>query len=172
MLDINIVDASLTIKNINKDSIEKIYSVYRNSVDFKYATGIFNTIYYNQFSQQVSQFILRKNVFFMDVFLSISGEHIGLVKGSIIEKDKIAWINSLVISKQHQLNGYGNRVVLLLENYLKNEYDVEIIYLSVYKSNSVGVNFWNKCGYKICDNISNEILTNFNRTVLFMCKKL
>ncbi|HEY5583761.1 MAG TPA: GNAT family N-acetyltransferase [Ruminiclostridium sp.] len=172
MVDINIIDDTIFIKNINKDSIKNIYSIYRNTGDFKYATGVFNSIEYDQFSHQISQFLLRPNVFFLDIYLVSSGELIGLVKGTLIDRNKIVWINSLVINTQFQSKGYGKKVVELLENYLKRKCDVEKNYLSVYKSNFSGINFWNKCGYTKCNSFSQRNLNKFNDYVQFMWKIL
>jgi len=172
MLNINIIDDAFLIKNINKDSIKNIYSVYKNTCDFKYATGIFYSIEYNQFSQQISQFISRQNVFFLDICLVPHRELIGFVKGLIIIKDKIVWINSLVINKPYQSNGYGKRVIELLENYLKQKCNVEKVYLSVYKTNIVGIYFWSKCGYSKCDYLSEMSSTKSNELVRFMWKML
>jgi ribosomal protein S18 acetylase RimI-like enzyme len=172
MLDINIINDAFLIKNINKDSIKNIYSIYKNTCDFKYATGIFYSIEYNQFSQQISQFISRQNVFFLDICLVPSEELIGLVKGLIIDKDKIVWINSLVINKIYQSNGYGKRVMELLEYYLKKNCDVEKIYLSVYKTNIAGINFWSKCGYSNCDYLYEKSSAKSTELVRFMWKIL
>lgn len=169
MLNINIVDDFFLIKNINKDSIKNIYSIYKNTCDFKYATGVFHSIEYNQFSQQISQFITKRNVFFLDICLVSSGELIGLVKG-LIEKEKIVWINSLVINKQYQAKGYGKRVMGLLEDYLITKCNVEKIFLSVDKNNSAGINFWVKCGYIECDYLSEMSSVKSNELVQFMWK--
>lgn len=172
MLNINIIDDSLHIKNIDKDSIKNIYSIYKNTGDFKYATGVFDSIEYDQFSHQISQFILRPNIFFLDICLVFSGEHIGLIKGSLVEKNKLLWINSLGINTQHQSNGYGTKVIELLEDYFKKKCGVEKIYLSVYKSNKSGINFWNKCDYKKCDYLFNRSTDIINERVQFMWKIL
>ncbi|MHB8063345.1 MAG: GNAT family N-acetyltransferase [Ruminiclostridium sp.] len=170
MLDIYIINDVFMIKNIDKKSIKNIYSIYENTCDFRYATGIFYLIDYNQFSQQISQFISRQNVFFLDICLVPSGELIGFVKGLVIDKDKIVWINSLVINKPYQSNGYGKRVMELLEYYLKQNYEVEKIYLSVYKTNIAGINFWKKCGYGKCDSLYQKCSAKSNELVRFMWK--
>ena len=172
MLNINIIDDTFLIKSINKDSIKDIYSIYKNTGDFKYATGIFYTIEYDQFLHQISQFILRQNVFFLNIYLVSTGELIGLAKGSVIDKDKIVWINSFVINIPYQSIGYGNRVIHLLEDYFKYSYEIEKIYLSVYKSNYSGINFWNKCGFNECDYLSKTGSKQFSEFVQFMFKKL
>lgn len=171
MLNINIIDDTLLIKNINKGSINNIYSIYRNTGEFKYATGVFNSIDYDQFSNQISQFILRQNVFFLDIFLFSSGEPIGLVKGSI-NKDKIVWINSLVINTPYQSSGYGKLVIKLLEEYFKQRYDIEKFCLSVYKSNNLGINFWNKCGYTNYEYSQKSSINKYTEFVQFMWKIL
>ena len=172
MLNINIDDGVVLIKNINKDSIKNIYSIYKNTGDFKYATGIFNSIDYDQFSHQISQFILRPNTFFLDICLAPSGELIGLVKGSLIEKYKILWINALGINTPHQSIGYGKKVIGLLEDYFKQECNVENIYLSVSKTNNSGINFWSICGYIKCDYLFNRSPNKTNEHVQFMWKML
>lgn len=172
MLDINIIDDCLHMKNINKDSIKNIYLIYKNSFDFKYATGVFNSIEYNQFSQQISQFITRKNVFFLDIYSVSTGDIIGFVKGLVVNKDKIVWINSLIINKQYQKKGYGKRVMELLEDYLKQNCNIEKSYLSVYKTNVAGIKFWYKCGYSNCEYLSELTSRKSNNSIQFMWKIL
>ncbi len=172
MLDINIIDDYFVIKNINRDSIKNIYSIYKNTCDFKYATGFFYSVEYNQFSQHITQFITRKNVFFCDIYLVSTGETIGLVKGLVVDKDKIVWINSLIINKQYQKKGYGKRVMELLEDYLKQKCNIEKNYLSVYKTNVAGINFWYKCGYSNCDYLSKMASEKSNNSIQFMWKIL
>jgi len=172
MLDISIADDTFLIKNIGKDSISNIYSIYRNTCDFKYATGIFYSIRYSQFSQEISQFITRPDVFFLDICLIPSKEVIGIVKGLVVHKDKIVWVNSLVINKPYQKRGYGKKAVELLENYLKQEFHMDKVYLSVYKTNKAGIIFWEKCGYTKCDYLSEIYPDKSNELVYFMWKTL
>lgn len=170
MLDINIKDSTLIIKNISKDSIENIYSIYQNFQDFKYATGIFNSINYLQFSRNIIQFIKRDNVFFLDICLP-SGESIGFIKG-LSTDNNIAWINSLIINKPYQFKGYGRKVVSLLEKFLKDNCKTEKIYLSVYKSNIAGIIFWYKNGFEKCNSITEKEACIVNDSVQIMCKIL
>ncbi len=172
MLNINIMNDTFHIRNIDKESISNIYSIYKNTYDYSYATGIFNAIDYKQFSQQISQFITRQNVFFLDIYLISSREVIGFVKGFIIRNEKIVWISSLAINKLYQRKGYGAKVIGLLENYLNNHFDMEKNYISVYKSNYVGINFWKKCGYDECYQLSQICSDTSNRLVTFMYKEM
>lgn len=172
MLNIDIMDDTFHIKSINNDSMKGIYSIYANAGDFKYATGVFNSIEYEPFFYQISQFIQRSNVFFLDVCFIPTEEIMGLIKGSILEKDKIAWINSIVINKRYQSKGYGKRVLGLLENHLKNDYDVKNIYISVSQSNMSGLKFWKNCGYRKCDHLAKKNSNRIYEYVHFMCKML
>lgn len=171
MLNIHIKDDFFNITNIDKTSIQKIYSIYRNSDDFKYATGFFQSIEYEQFAYNISQFIQRDNIFFLDIRLN-SGETIGLIKGLTMNRDNVVWINSMIIDTPYQRKGYGIRVVGLLQEYLKRVCLTKKIYLSVYKSNMSGINFWTKCGFNDCNEISNKDDINFNENVQIMCKLL
>jgi len=171
MLNIHIKDDFFNITNIDKTSIPKIYSIYRNSDDFKYATGFFQSVEYEKFAYNISQFIQRDNIFFLDVRLN-SGEIIGLIKGALIDKANLAWINSLIIDTPYQRKGYGIRVVELLQEYLKQICLTKAIYLSVYKNNMSGINFWTKCGFYDCKGLPNKDDINFNQTVQIMCKLL
>lgn len=172
MLNINISNDTFLIKCISKESISNIYSIYRNSYDFSYATGVFNKIDYKQFSKQISQFITRQNVFFVDIQLVSSKEVIGFIKGLIIRNEEIVWINSLAINKPFQKKGYGLEVMKLLENYLKQHFGMKNSYLSVYKRNIVGINFWNKCGYEECNQLTEICSKSSNKLVKFMCKEM
>ncbi len=171
MLNICIKDEFLYIKSIDKTSISKIYSIYRNSSDFKYATGIFQPIEYTQFSNNISQFIQRENVFFLDIRL-YTGETIGIIKGIVIEKDNIAWINSLIIDTPYQSKGFGKKAIRLLEDYLRQICFSKRIYLSVFRNNVSGINFWMKCGFNECNDLPGKEKVRLNETVQIMCKLL
>ncbi len=171
MLNIHVNDDCLFIKNIDKTSIKKIYSIYTNSNDFKYATGIFQPIGYEQFANNICQFINRENVFFLHVRLH-SGETIGLVKGTVINNSKLVWINSMVIDTPYQGKGYGKRVMCLLEEYFRSGSIAARIYLSVFKPNTVGVNFWRKCGFTDCNQFPDRKTVKYNDTVQIMFKLL
>jgi len=171
MLNIHVNDDCLFVKSIDRTSIKKIYSIYTNSNDFKYATGIFQPIGYEQFANNISQFIQRENVFFLHVRLH-SGETIGLVKGIVTENDNIVWINSMVIDTPYQGRGYGQRVIGLLEDYFRYDSMARRIYLSVFKPNTVGVKFWKKCGFNDCDQFPERKTVKYNDTVQIMYKLL
>ena len=172
MLNINIRNDTFNIRNINKESISNIYSIYKNTYDYSYATGIFNTIDYKQFSQQISQFITRQNVFFLDIYLIPSREVIGFVKGFIIKNEKIVWISSLAINKPYQRNGYGVQVMNLLESYLRKHFGMEKNYISVDKKNVAGIRFWEKCGYEECNKLSELCSDTSSKLVTFMYKDI
>ncbi|QNU65581.1 GNAT family N-acetyltransferase [Ruminiclostridium herbifermentans] len=172
MLNINITNDTFNIRNINKESISNIYSIYKNTYDYSYATGIFNTIDYKQFSHQISQFITRQNVFFLDIYLVPSREVIGFIKGIIIKNEKIIWINSLAINKPYQRKGHGVQVMNLLENFLMQQFGMEKSYISVYKKNITGIRFWKKCGYKECNQLSELCSDSSSKLVTFMYKDI
>lgn len=172
MLNINITNDTFNIRNINKESISNIYSIYKNTYDYSYATGIFNSIDYKQFSQQISQFITKQNVFFLDIYLLPSRKVIGFVKGFINRNEKIVWISSLAINKQYQRNGYGVQVMNLLEGFLKKHFGIEKNYISVDKNNFVGIRFWKKCGYSECNQLSELCSDTSSKLVTFMYKEM
>lgn len=171
MLNIQIEDIFLSIQNIDRTSIQKIYSLYRNSNDFKYATGVFQSIEDEQFVSNISQFIQRDDVFFLDIRLN-SGETIGLIKGLVIKNEKIVWINSMIIDTPYQRMGYGKKAIGLLLEYFKQVCSSEKIYLSVCKSNIPGINFWAACGFKFCNWIPGREVAKYNDTVQIMYKLL
>lgn len=171
MLNICIMDENLYIKSIDKTSIMQIYSIYRNSNDFKYATGFFYPIEYTQFSKNISQFIKRENVFFLDIHLN-TGETIGMIKGSVLDKENIVWINSLIIDTPYQSKGFGKKVLKLLEDYFKEKCCSKRIYISVFRNNVSGINFWIKCGFKECNDIPFKEKVRLKDTVKIMYKLL
>lgn len=156
MIKVDILKDDLRIKNINYGSIENIYSFYQNTDVFKYATGVYGSISYDTFSNQIAEFISQNNVFFLDIILetknsSINRNSIGLIKGSLSVKEKILWINSIAIDLPYQSKGYGQKVISILVDHFKNKYNVNTVGLSVSKSNTLGINFWEKCGFSECD---------------------
>ncbi len=170
MLNINMGNDNLEIKTIDKNSFKNIYSIYSAS-DFKYATGVFESMEYARFMDEISRFIQKKDVFFLDICLP-QGEPIGLIKGSVIEKNRLLWINSLVINTPYQKKGYGRMATLLLESFFKQKYLVEKIYLSVFKSNKAGMDFWSECGYEFCDGLPGMGAGNIGEFAQIMRKLL
>ncbi|WP_024831272.1 GNAT family N-acetyltransferase [Ruminiclostridium josui] len=177
MLKIDILCDDLRIKNIKYESIENIYSIYKNTDSFKYATGVNNFISFDVFSSQLFKFISQNNVFFLDIFLEkkdslCSSKSIGLVKGALNVEENILWINSIAIDLPYQSKGYGKKVVSTLENYFKNSYNVNTICLSVSKNNMSGVKFWEKCGYSEYEFDSTYDLHKITDHALIMWKKV
>jgi ribosomal protein S18 acetylase RimI-like enzyme len=172
MLNISIIDVNLQVKNIDKESMRSIYSIYGNTVDFKYATGINDFITFEMFSYELSRFLSQENAFFLDISNSLNGITIGLVKGSLAKAENILWLHSLAIDKPFQSKGYGRRVIQMLENYFKQYYNIGKMCLSVSKNNSSGMNFWKKCGFTECDFISLEDFYKQTENVQIMWKKL
>lgn len=170
MLSINILDEKLVIKSIDKNSIKDVYNIYNNVNDFKYATGLYKRIDYTQFSNQLAQFILKENSFFLTLY-TYDNQLVGFIKGSIIKKNKMCWVNSLVIDTAFQRKGMGKRAILSLHQFFKYNMDVDKLYLSVATSNIAGLSFWTKCGFVKCDEIYKNTL-NINKQVLIMWKNL
>lgn len=165
------MDDTLLIRKINSENIKKIFTIYNNTSEFKYATGFFsNPLDFGLFSQQINNFLLIDNVFFLNICLLKSGDSIGLIKGSVIEEKQILWINSLAIDTPYQANGYGKRAFILIESFFKERCKTKKIFLSVYKENYTGIKFWHKCGFKLCDYTSQYDSEKINEHIQIMCK--
>lgn len=177
MLIIDISEDNIRLKNISIESIENIYSIYKNTDGFKYATGVYDFISFEKFSSQLIKFISHDNGFFLDIHLNNDSHiscnnSIGFVKGSLAKEESILWLNTLAIDTPFQSYGYGKQVILMLEKYFMQKYNVGKMCLSVSKDNSSGVNFWKKCGFSECDFIVPEDLHKLTEHTLIMLKKL
>jgi ribosomal protein S18 acetylase RimI-like enzyme len=172
MLNINIVDDNLRIKNIDNESMKSIYPIFINTGDFKYATGISNFISFDLFSRQIIQFLSEEDAFFLNIYSSPKNEHIGLVKGKLIRDENILWLNLLAIVTHCQSKGYGSRVIFLLENHFRERYGIEKMCLSASKDNFTGINFWKRCGFIECNFIPKKDFAKLADHVQIMWKML
>ncbi len=173
MYNINIQNNEITLKTIDKDSIESLYSIYTNTEEFKYATGFFgNPPGFDQYICEVYKFLLKENTFFLEIHLPSISEPIGLLKGSVIDNEKIVWINSLAIDTSYQSKGYGKKVIALFEKYYSQNFNITRIFLSVSKNNISGINFWKKCGYRNCDSLPAQYYNKLDEHVQIMQKIL
>lgn len=172
-MDIQIMSDKLIIKNIDSTSLRNLYSIYKNTSEFKYATGLFDMpIEFIEFSNQVCKFVLKSNNFMLDISLLESGETVGFIKGTVMLLERVIWINAFAIDKPFQGKGYGKGSIFLVEDYFKKHYNSTKIFLSVYKNNRSGMNFWEKCRFKKCDCIPDIKSQKLDRHVQIMWKML
>lgn len=154
MYDINFFNGSFIVKTADKDSIYKFYDIYKNTEVFKYATGILqNPLEFKAYVNEIKRFLFKENSFLLEIELNGSGESLGMIKGFIVENEKIAWVNSFAINTPFQSRGYGRMVIDSVQNHFKQKYLINRIYLSVSTNNIAGINFWKKCGYTNCEYI-------------------
>ncbi len=63
-------------------------------------------------------------------------------------KNGRVWFDRFLIDRKYQNKGYAKIVVPLLLEKIKNEYNYNKIYLSVYENNNIAINFYQKLGFK------------------------
>lgn len=63
-------------------------------------------------------------------------------------KNGRVWFDRFLIDKKYQNLGYAKIVVPLIIEKIKNEYNYDKLYLSVYEDNYVAINFYKKLGFK------------------------
>ncbi len=58
------------------------------------------------------------------------------------------WLDRFLIDKRYQNMGYAKIVLPLLIEKIKNEYNYNKLYLSVYEDNYIAINFYKKLGFE------------------------
>lgn len=63
-------------------------------------------------------------------------------------KNGRVWLDRLLIDKKYQGLGYGRKSLELLLEILKEEYNHDEVFLSIYDDNLVGIELYEKIGFK------------------------
>ncbi len=75
----------------------------------------------------------------------------------------------MMVSPDHQGNGYGTQLIEYMEKWLKKNWETENLYLEVYEGNPA-IKLYNKLGFKLCGECPNYFKTG--RKKLIMWKSL
>lgn len=74
------------------------------------------------------------------------------------------WLDRFMIDKSFQGKGYGKLVLPLLIKKIKDEFDTNILYLSVNEKNNIAINLYKKMGFKFIDELdgNDPVMQYFN----------
>ena len=148
MLKLNIQNSEIYFKDIHFEQLPTILEWYNRVDEFKYATGIDKPITLEDLIRRYAEVSISSSEFFSAIYLRSQGRMIGILKGRIRFKNKLAvWISSIVIEPLFQNKGYGIKSIELLLGYLKANLNVHGAFLSVISENKKGRNFWDKLGF-------------------------
>lgn len=75
---------------------------------------------------------------------------IGFAMFGLFQEDgvKELWIDRFFIDKKYQHHGYGKESIIALIELLKENYDEEIVYLSVYENNDNAIHLYESIGFR------------------------
>lgn len=68
-------------------------------------------------------------------------------------KDKSIWLDRLMIDSNFQGHGYGKAALDFIIKYLKENFNLKIIYLSVHDTNSLAIQLYETFGFFNTQNI-------------------
>lgn len=157
MLKLNLQNSEIFIKDIKYEQLPMLLEWYNNVDEFKFATGVDKPIPLEELTLRYAEAAISSCEFFSAIYLRNQGKMIGILKGRIKFKNKLAvWINSIVIDPNYQNKGFGTSSIELLLRYLKSELSVNGAFLSVIADNIKGRNFWDKLGFNEARKMSNH----------------
>ena len=95
---------------------------------------------------------------------------IGFAMYGEIKDDKVfgerVWFDRLLIDKRYQGRGYGKEAVIKIRDLIKNEYDCDKIYLSVYDDNPKAIKIYLNSGFEF----NGELDTKGERMMVYNCR--
>lgn len=157
MYIINTKAEDLYLVDINPVNLKSILKWY-NSEEFRYATGIEGDVAIYQLAQMYNKAEQSENDFWTGIFISSTGEMIGILKGQIKKTSQVLiWINTLIIDKPYQSKGYGTKTVNLLISFTKLKSNVSGVFIAVSDRNIRGYKFWGSLGFEHFGRVDNCI---------------
>ncbi|MEN8906933.1 MAG: GNAT family N-acetyltransferase [Clostridiales bacterium] len=160
-------DNSVNIGFIRESHLKNMLKIY-NSYNVRFAIG--NERITSLHDMKKKYLLNVKNEAFNYCIFKYK-KVIGVISGVLENKKKSVWIKIFLLEEKFCNRGIGSNVLYEIEKKLRDS-DFKIIYISVLKENVLGLNFWNKSGYKpiVVKNNENDLLKNKNYLILY--KKL
>ena len=93
----------------------------------------------------------RKYNFWKPIAIIINNKYVGFAMYGICKDEKPngrVWLDRFMIDKNSQNKGYAKKVMPLILDRLKNEYNCNKIYLSVYEDNKIAIDFYKNFGFQ------------------------
>lgn len=149
MLTLNIKNELFEIKDISKETLIDVLSLYNNTDNFLYATGRDKAMTIDDMNQKYYEALVNIREFFAGLYLDGCSELIGVIRGRIdYDNNSDAWINSLLIKTSYQRKGYGREFLNIILNYFKESYGVTSVNTGIISGNQNGIGFWQSIGFK------------------------
>lgn len=149
MIAVTYQDNSLLIQPIVHDRLDAILDVYQQCEDFL-ALGLVATA---SMEMVLADLEISKNI--GGIFCGIhtpDGHMIGVidyVPGSYEGDPHAAYLSLLMIASHHRNHGIGEAVVQAIENEIRKDASVTVIYSGVQVNNPRAMRFWQRQEYRI-----------------------
>lgn len=147
MLTLNNKLDDLIFKDITKEDLKDVLSLYNQNAQNIYATGIDGRMSLKDIKEKYLEVLVNSHEFFTGIFLDKDNDLklIGVIKGRIdYENSEEAWISSILVDKRYQRLGIGTKAAEALIDMLNKSYDVKRFYIGIIAGNDVGRCFWQK----------------------------
>ena len=177
MLTINAICNDLVFKDITKDSLLKVLSLYNQNELNIYATGIDRLLSLEDMNEKYLEVLVNSHEYFIGIFLADRNQKdkeqmIGVIKGRIdYENSEEAWISSIIIANEFQNQGYGKRSVNALIGVLNHIYDVRRVFIGIISANNIAKSFWQGLGFNYLRTIQQYIKLNNHQEDFIIMKK-
>lgn len=136
----------IELKNINSNNLEDCFSLKVSVIDKNYVDDVgysFAEAWLDYQNYRLFAINLQNKVIGF-VSLYIGENHYQII--------------NFLIDDSFQNKGYGRQAAKLVINYLITEFDAKMISLPVYQYNERAINFWQKLGFSISDNIEDDYI--------------
>lgn len=136
----------IELKNINSNNLEDCFSLKVSVIDKNYVDDVgysFAEAWLDYQNYRLFAINLQNKVIGF-VSLYIGENHYQII--------------NFLIDDSFQNKGYGKQAAKLVINYLITEFDAKMISLPVYQYNERAINFWQKLGFSISNNIEEGYL--------------
>ena len=83
------------------------------------------------------------------VIENLAGVPIGVLDFALHQSARMAFLELLMIAREHRRKRYGGSVVASLQGYLRQRHGTRRIDAGVQANNVPGIRFWKSCGFRI-----------------------
>ncbi len=172
MLALNINCEDLYFKNIKKEDLDSVLSLYNDSCESMFATGKDEDLSFNDIKEKYLETLINNHEFFTGIYLKNIKEIIGVIKGRIdYDDDEKLWISSFLIREKYRSGGIGKKCVNAITTFMKETYDIKNVFIGVIASNVSGQAFWKSIGFKYQRTIKRFMNLNNNYVDFIIMKK-
>ena len=132
------------MESLTNENWELPYRMYGDSF-YKEAAGPYAGLSKNAFFHMLS----ARGAY--DFFLVAKEKKLaafcGFIKGFMVPDKHIAWISLIAVEQHLMRNGYGAEMFWAIAHYIKNDYKIVKIYITVKQDNATAISFWESMGF-------------------------